>query len=43
MANDTTPRETEPKPIGKLPMRPVTQLLISIAIIAVVIRVAHRH
>jgi len=37
MANDTSPKTTEPAPIGKKPMRPVTQLIISIAIIAVVV------
>ncbi len=35
--NETTPKNTEPKPIGKKPMRPITQLIISIAIIAVVV------
>ena len=37
MANQTTPKNPEPTAIGKMPMRPVTQLLISIAIIAVVV------
>jgi poly-beta-1,6-N-acetyl-D-glucosamine synthase len=37
MANDTTPKTAEPAAIGKKPMRPVTQLIISIAIIAVVV------
>jgi biofilm PGA synthesis N-glycosyltransferase PgaC len=37
MANDTTPKTAEPAAIGKKPMRPVTQLIISVAIIAVVV------
>ena len=37
MVNETTPKNTEPKAIGKRPLRPITQLLISIAIIAVVV------
>ena len=35
--NETTPKNTELKPIGKKPMRPITQLIISIAIIALVV------
>ena len=35
--NETTPKTTEPKAIGKKPMRPITQLITSIAIIAVVV------
>ena len=37
MVNETTPKDTEPKTIGRQPMRPISQLLISIAIIAVVV------
>src|SRR5437016_5716054 len=37
MANDTTSKAPEPKAIGKKPMRPATQLIISIAIIALVV------
>jgi len=40
MATDRTPatqNEVEPRPIGKKPLRPITQLLISIAIIALVV------
>jgi len=37
MPNETTPKQTEPKAIGKTPMRPIAQLLISIAIIAAVV------
>lgn len=35
--NETTPKTTEPKAIGKKPMRPITQLIISVAIFAVVV------
>src|SRR5712691_570968 len=39
MANEdsTTPKNPEPRPIGRQPLRPITQLLISIAIIALVV------
>ncbi|HJT18698.1 MAG TPA: glycosyltransferase [Thermoanaerobaculia bacterium] len=37
MPNETTPKKTEPNAIGKRPMRPIAQLLISLAIIAVVV------
>src|SRR5207237_7359812 len=37
MANDTTSKAPEPKAIGKKPMRPATQLIISIAIIALAV------
>src|SRR5438876_3864056 len=37
MANDTTSKAPEPKAIGKKPMRPLTQLIISIAIIALAV------
>ncbi len=39
MANDFTPHNPEPKPIGKKPLRPKTQLLISLVIILVVVLV----
>ena len=32
--NPTTPKNPEPRKVGKQPLRPITQLLISIAIIA---------
>lgn len=37
MANDITPQNPEPKPIGRKPLRPVTQLLISLLIIVLVV------
>lgn len=37
MDNETTPKNPEPKTVGKEPMRPIVQLLISIAIIAIVV------
>src|SRR5581483_3633889 len=37
MANDTTAKPTGPNAIGKRPLRPITQLIISIAIIAAVV------
>jgi biofilm PGA synthesis N-glycosyltransferase PgaC len=36
-SNETTPKDTEPQAVGKKPLRPITQLLISIAIIALVV------
>src|ERR1041385_2382149 len=35
--NETTPKNPEPRAIGKKPMRPITQLIISVAIIAAVV------
>jgi len=37
MPNDPTPKNTEARVIGKRPLRPITQLIISIAIIALVV------
>ena len=39
MANEeiTTPNNPEPRPIGRQPLRPITQLLISIAIVVLVV------
>ena len=37
MADQTTPKDTEPRPVVRKPLRPATQLIISIAIIAVVV------
>lgn len=36
-ANQNTPQDVEPRPARKKPLRPITQLLISIAIIALVV------
>src|SRR5437868_3285453 len=35
--NPATPKNPEPRKVGKQPLRPITQLLISIAIVAVVV------
>src|SRR5439155_926335 len=35
--NPTSPKNPEPRKVGKQPLRPITQLLISIAIIALVV------
>jgi poly-beta-1,6-N-acetyl-D-glucosamine synthase len=37
MANETTPKNPEPKPIGRKPLRPITQLIIAVAVIALVV------
>jgi len=37
MPNETTPSEVEPKPVGKKPLRPTTQLIISVVIIVLAV------